>query len=138
MDKGKERALLGDSMQSVSLECCIFIGCPCMQICGGDWASHNSATGGFYKCNRFRAAVEAEAASQEGGTVGVRAFLGSVFGRIQVRHPFFDHLVTVKFRKLAVLHKLCMPGNLSYNRKCICCAHEAAKLMDIGLTHMLT
>ena len=58
----------------------------CMQICGSDWASHNSATGGFYKCNRFRAAVEEEAAGQEGGSVGLRSFLGSVFGRIQVCH----------------------------------------------------
>jgi len=56
-----------------------------MQVCGGDWASHNSATGGYYKCNRFRAAAEEEAAAREGGAGGVRALLGSVFGRIQVR-----------------------------------------------------
>ncbi|BDA50235.1 probable Ankyrin repeat and IBR domain-containing protein 1 [Coccomyxa sp. Obi] len=52
-------------------------------VCGGDWASHNSATGGYYKCNRFKAAAEAEAASQGAGSGGVRAFLGNVFGRIQ-------------------------------------------------------
>ncbi|CAL8465257.1 g4792 [Coccomyxa elongata] len=52
-------------------------------VCGGDWASHNSATGGYYKCNRFKAAAEAEAASQGAGSGGVRAFLNSVFGRIQ-------------------------------------------------------
>lgn len=61
-----------------------------MQVCGGDWASHNSATGGYYKCNRFKAAAEAEAASQGAGSGGVRAFLNSVFGRIQVSDtPYF-------------------------------------------------
>lgn len=50
-----------------------------MQVCGRDWKEHSSSTGGYYSCNRFvpDGAVDTEPS-------GIRAFLSSLYGRVQV------------------------------------------------------
>ena len=46
---------------------------------------HSSATGGFYSCNRWAPAPDEACADLGSAGAGVRAFLGSVLGKIQAR-----------------------------------------------------
>ena len=55
-----------------------------VQVCGRDWGEHSSATGGYYSCNRFVPAAASAAAAEPSG---LRSFLSSLYGRVQVR-PF--------------------------------------------------
>lgn len=51
-------------------------------MCGGDWSEHNSATGGYYRCNRY--VPQAEAGDAGGSGSAPWAFIGDFFGKIQV------------------------------------------------------
>jgi hypothetical protein len=54
-------------------------------VCGDDWMKHSSATGGFYSCNRYAPPPDqATADASDSAGPGLRAFLGSVLGKIQV------------------------------------------------------
>ncbi len=55
------------------------------QVCGDDWVKHSSATGGFYSCNRWAPPDQAHDDPLGSAGAGVRAFLGSMLGRIQVQ-----------------------------------------------------
>jgi len=52
-------------------------------VCGGDWAEHNSATGGYYRCNRYAPAADG---AEPGGASAPWAFIGDFLGKIQARH----------------------------------------------------
>ena len=51
-------------------------------VCGGDWAEHNSATGGYYRCNRYAPAADG---AEPGGASAPWAFIGDFLGKIQAR-----------------------------------------------------
>ncbi|KAK9832549.1 hypothetical protein WJX81_008317 [Elliptochloris bilobata] len=51
-------------------------------VCGGDWSEHNSATGGYYRCNRY--VLQAGDAGDAGGSGGAPwAFFGDFLSKIQ-------------------------------------------------------
>jgi hypothetical protein len=58
--------------------------CPAVKVCGGDWSMHNSATGGYYRCNRFAQSEEEAIIANESSGGGLLSFLGGLVGKIQV------------------------------------------------------
>ena len=49
------------------------------QVCRRDWREHSSETGGYYSCNR-----SAQADPDGPAAVGIRSYISSLCGRVQV------------------------------------------------------
>ena len=83
-----------------------------VQVCGDEWGKHSSATGGFYACNRYVAPDQATADSlgDAGAGPGLRAFLGSMLGKIQV--PVMAFTCVPLYLSISLLDDNAHPGLL--------------------------
>ena len=94
-------------------------------MCGGDWSEHNSATGGYYRCNRYVPQADAGDAGGSGGAPW--AFIGDFLGKIQVQAA----LHAVELEVIIVLAAQ-LPKGLQWQESGACSAVMLAVLRSRG------